>query len=417
MTSDYQVQTRIDLAGLAERFGTPLYVYDLDAAIARIEQLRAGLPECVEVYYAMKANSNRRLLGLLRPHVSGLDLSSGGELKLALACDYPAAQMSFAGPGKGDEELRAALDADLGVLSVESPTELERLEALAQRMGTRARITLRINPNSIPNAFMMKMGGRPSQFGIAEEDVSAPLRRAKESPHIELLGLHIYSGTQCLDIDAIVENIGQTLSISARLAEEVGFEPSLLNLGGGFGVAYFPGQEPLDNVALARAVGQVIEDAVAQRPLFANTRFILELGRYLIGPFGTYLARVIDVKQTRGKRFAIMDGGMNHCFPATGNFGQLVKKNYRVSNISGADRPQQAHELVGPLCTPLDSMGRAVQLGEAEVGDLVAFHSCGAYSFSASPILFLSHDTPAEIVLHEGRLEMARKPMSAADLL
>lgn len=408
---------RIDYEAAARAYGTPLYLYDMDGALEHLAGLRRVMPACVDIYYAMKANPSPRLLEIYRPHVSGLDISSTGEMRVAQRVGFAASQMSFAGPGKTDDDLRAALAQELQVISVESASELERLSVVARNMGHRARITLRINPETVPNAFMMKMGGRASQFGIAEEDIARPLERVRQDDTLDLLGFHVYAGTQCLDHDAILENLGQTLAINQRLADQYDLSPELVNLGGGFGIPYFPGQRPLDHGSLWSGIAGLIEAFVAGQQRFSRARFILELGRYLIGPFGTYLARVVEVKETRGKRFVILDGGMNHCFPATGNFGQLVKKNFHVSNLSGADRDPSLHELVGPLCTPLDSMARSLELPRAEAGDMIAFHQSGAYAFTASPLLFLGHETPAEVVKLEGQLELARRRISPLEFV
>lgn len=405
-----------DFEALAREHGTPLYLHDMDAALRHLGRLKEHLPEFVDVIFAIKANSNRAVLQAFAGTVDGLDISSGGELDLAVEAGYSPSCMSFAGPGKTDAELRASLEAEIHLLSVESMGELRRLIDIAASMGARAAITLRMNPESIPRAFDMKMGGKPSQFGIAQEDFDAPLRLAISSEQIDLRGIHIYAGTQCLDTASIVENLQQTLDISHGLSEEHDLRPAVINMGGGFGVAYFPGQEQLDHEALARDVGQFMRDYVEAHPRFAETRFILELGRYLIGLFGVYVARVVDVKETRGKRFAIMDGGMNHCFAATGNFGQLIKKNYPVQNLTATGEELLPYELVGPLCTPLDSMARGIKLPETSVGDLIAFNNTGAYSYTASPLLFLGHASPPELVLHEGQVRVGRprRPATAA---
>jgi len=402
------------LTALAVRHGTPFFLYDLDAALAQLARLVAPLPAAASVLYAMKANANPRVLELLRGRVGGLDVSSIGEVRLACAAGYAPALMSFAGPGKSDEALREALALGVGLISVESPGELRRLSAVARQLGRRAAITLRINPAHIPNAFMMKMGGQASQFGIAEEELEQPLGAALADPALELHGLHVYAGTQCLDAAAILENVRATLTLVARLAGEHELAPRVLNLGGGFGIPYFAGQQALAVETLAPQLGELLTQAQAAEPRFAATRFVFELGRYLIGPYGVYVARVVEVKVTRGKRFAILDGGMNHCFAATGNFGQLVKKNYAVSNLTHPDAAPERQELVGPLCTPLDSLARAIDLPRAEPGDLVAFHACGAYTFSASPLLFLGHDTPVELVQHGGEVSVGRRRLAAA---
>ena len=254
----------------------------------------------------------------------------------------------------------------------------------------------------------MKMGGLPSQFGVPEEQADEVMAEALRTKGIRVVGVHVFSGTNCLEPRAIVDNAQGTLAIASRLAEAHDLHPEIVNLGGGFGVPYFPGQEPMDVAALGKAVGDAVSAFREQNPRFAKTRFLLELGRFMVAEFGIYVTRVLDVKETRGKRFAILDGGMHHCFPATGNFGQVIKKNFPVTNASRPGEKSEPHEIVGPLCTPIDSMARALELSRAEIGDLVVFDRCGAYSYAASPLLFLSHDTPPELVLQEGKVTLVR---------
>ncbi|MCA9665026.1 MAG: hypothetical protein KC503_05535 [Myxococcales bacterium] len=400
--------SKFDFDKLAAEYGTPFYLYDMDQAVAHYNAITKHLPSQVGVYYCIKANNNPRVMSIFKDHVPGIDISSIGELDLATAVGYTPQQMSFAGPGKSDNELRRAVENDIHLLSIESHNELTRLIAICKEMGKRINVTIRINPLSIPNAFNMKMGGRPSQFGVPEEDVDPTVELAKNAAEIELKGIHVFSGTQCLDQPSIIENLKQTLSISARIAREHDIKPEIINLGGGFGVPYFPGQEAMDVDSLSKEAGATIEAFVADEPRCKDTQFFFELGRYMIGFFGVYVTRVLDIKETRGKRFVIMDGGMNHCFAATGNFGQLVKKNYPVLNLSHSDAAASKCEVVGPLCTPLDSMARNIEMPAAEIGDLICFNNCGAYSYSASPLLFLGHDTPPEVVHYKGERQIAR---------
>ena len=400
--------SKLDLEALSLEYKTPYYVYDMDAAIAQARLLRASLPSCIDLLYCGKANANKKVLAAFIPEVSGLDISSAGELDLAIAVGWSPKVMSFAGPGKSEDELERAISKDLHVLSVESPTELRRASAIATRLGKVQNITLRVNPASTPKEFPMKMGGLPSQFGVPEEQAEEVMAEALKSPGIRVVGVHVFSGTNCLEPQAIVENAKGTLAIALRLVEKFDLSPEIVNLGGGFGVPYFPGQQPMDVAALGKAVGETVVAFRESHPRFHKTRFLLELGRFMIAEFGIYVTRVLDVKETRGKRFAILDGGMHHCFPATGNFGQVIKKNFPVSNVSHPEAPHEPHEVVGPLCTPIDSMARAIELARAEIGDLVVFDRCGAYSYAASPLLFLSHDTPPELVLHEGAVTLVR---------
>jgi diaminopimelate decarboxylase len=405
---------------LARAHGTPFYLYDLDAAFAHLAALRANLPAEVDLYYCVKANGNRRVLEAFRPRVAGLDLSSAGELDMAVAAGYDPKKMSIAGPGKTHEDLERCVDGGVGIVSLESVAELARLGKVARARDKRQDVTLRINPAETPKEFAMRMGGGASQFGVPEEEAEAALDAVLAEPGVRLVGLHIYAGTQCLEESAIVENMRGSLAIVARLAAAKELSPEVVNLGGGFGIPYFAGQAAVDTPALGRALAVELEEWRAAHPRFAQTRFIFELGRFLIGRYGAYVSRVTEIKETRGKRFVILDGGMHHCFPATGNFGSMVKKNYPVRNLTrGGDEPgleSETHppqEVCGPLCTPMDSMARAVKIARAEPGDLLGFFASGAYSFAASPLLFLSHDTPIELTKLGGHVSVARERMPA----
>ncbi|MBX3231216.1 MAG: alanine racemase [Labilithrix sp.] len=403
---------------LAQEHGTPYYLYDLDAALAHLAVLRANLPDVVDVFYCVKANGNKKVLEAFRPHVAGLDLSSAGELDMAIAAGYDPKHMSIAGPGKTTSDLERCVDRGCGIVSLESVAELGRLGAVARARGKRQDVTLRINPAETPKEFAMRMGGGASQFGVAEEEAPAALDAVKAEAGVRLAGLHIYAGTQCLEERALVDNMAGSLSIVARLADSHDLHPDVVNLGGGFGIPYFAGQKEVDTASLGRAIGAKLEEWRAAHPRFAKTRFVFELGRFLIGRFGAYVSRVTEIKETRGKRYVILDGGMHHVFPATGNFGQLVKKNYPVANLTrgGAEPESDANapqEVCGPLCTPMDSLARGVRIARAEPGDLVGFFASGAYSFAASPLLFLSHDTPLELVKHGGEVSVARTRMPA----
>lgn len=410
---------------LAKKHGTPYYLYDLDAAFAHLDTLRANLPSVVDLFYCVKANGNKKLLEAFRPRVAGLDLSSAGELDMAVLAGYDMSRASIAGPGKTHEDLERCVDGGVGIISLESLSELGRLGKIARAKGKLQDVTLRINPLQTPKEFAMRMGGGASQFGVPEEEAPAAIDAILAEKGVSLIGIHIYAGTQCLEEHAIVENMSGSLAIVARLAEEKNLSAEqlrVINLGGGFGIPYFAGQTGVDTAALGRAIGARLEEWRAANPRFAKTRFIFELGRFLIGLYGVYVARVTEIKETRGKRYVILDGGMHHCFPATGNFGSMVKKNYPIQNLTrGGAAPLESdapggpapQELCGPLCTPMDSMARAVRIATAEPGDLIGFFASGAYSLAASPLLFLSHDTPIELLKLDGSLSVARERMPA----
>ncbi|GAA3719420.1 pyridoxal-dependent decarboxylase, exosortase A system-associated [Sphingomonas cynarae] len=385
----------LTIAGRAavDRAGqTPVFVYDPAIVAARIARFRAAMPT-VDLHYAIKANPHPGLLAAISPLVDGLDVASAGELGRALAVK-PAGAISFAGPGKRDEELAAAIAAG-ATLNLESEGEASRALAIADRLGQRPRLAVRVNPDVELRGSGMKMGGRPSPFGIDAIRVPALVRHLIAAG-ADWRGFHLYAGSQALDAGAIADTQAATLVLAARLAEEAGAVPPLVNLGGGFGVPYFAGDRPLD----VEVIGERLDAALAGRPaVLRDSRFAIELGRWLVAEAGVYLARVVDRKESGGETFLILDGGLHHQLAASGNFGTVVRRNYpiAVAHRMGEEATETVN-VVGPLCTPLDRLGDRVALPRAEVGDLIAVFLAGAYGATASPSAFLGHPPAAEIV-------------------
>jgi diaminopimelate decarboxylase len=382
-----------DLAATAGR--TPFYVYDRAVMDRKVEALRRVLPAEIHLHYAIKANPMpevvRHMLGL----VDGLDVASAGELRTALGAGADPADVSFAGPGKTEEELEYAAASDI-TLNVESEREIEVLAAIAQRTGRKPKVAVRVNPDFELKTSGMKMGGGPKQFGIDAERVPEVLRRIGALP-LEFRGFHIFSGSQNLRPEAIIEAQQKTVALAARLAQDAPAPVTLLNIGGGLGIPYFPGEQPLDLEPIAANLRALIPDIRRAMP---GAEIVLELGRYLVGESGLYVCRVIDRKISRGQVFLVTDGGLHHHLAASGNFGQVLRKNYPVAignRMQGSER--EIASVVGPLCTPLDLLGDRVELARADIGDLVVVFQSGAYGFTASPLGFLSHPAPIEIVV------------------
>jgi diaminopimelate decarboxylase len=372
---------------------TPLFVYDAGIVAARVARFRAAFPG-IDLHYAIKANPHAGLLAQIAPLVDGLDVASGGELARALAVK-PAAAISFAGPGKRDSELAAAIRAG-ATLNVESEGEAARALQQGAALGIAPRLAVRVNPDMELRGSGMKMGGRPSPFGV-DAARAAALVRAIVAGGADWRGFHIYAGSQALSADAVAETQAGTIALAARLAEEAGAAPPLVNLGGGFGVPYFAGDAPLD----VEAVGVRLGEALSARPaVLRDARFAIELGRWLVAEAGVYLTRVVDVKDSGGETFVVVDGGLNHQLAASGNFGTVVRRNYplAVAARMGAVAADAPVSVVGPLCTPLDRLGDKVALPPVAVGDLVAIFLAGAYGASASPAGFLGHPPAAELV-------------------
>lgn len=377
---------------VAEAGDTPLFVYDLAIAAARIDRCRRAFPG-IDLHYAIKANPFPPLLTAMAPRVDGFDVASRGEMVRALTVKPPGA-VSFAGPGKRDGELAAAIDQGV-TINLESEGEADRALAIGERLGLTPRLAVRVNPDVELRGSGMKMGGRPSPFGVDADRAAALVHRLIDAG-AEWRGFHIYAGSQSLDADAIVDTQAATLALAGRLAEGAGAAPPLVNLGGGFGVPYFAGDRALD----VERIGAALTEALARRPvILADSRFALELGRWLVAEAGVYLTRVVDRKDSGGETFLVCDGGLNHQLAATGNLGAVVRRNYPLALARAVNAaPVETVSVVGPLCTPLDRLGDRVALPRAEVGDLIAVFLAGAYGATASPSAFLGHPPATELL-------------------
>jgi len=372
---------------------TPLFVYDFSMVKARIGRLRAVMPAGLDIHYAIKANPFAPLIAAMAPLVDGLDIASQGEMALALA-EKPGTAISFAGPGKRDAEIAAAIGAGV-TLNLESEGEAARALAAAERLGVTPRLAVRVNPEIELRGSGMRMGGRASPFGVDAERAAA-LAKSVIAGGAEWRGFHIFAGSQALDPQAIIETQAETLALAGRLAEDVGVTPPLVNLGGGFGIPYFPGETPLD----VEAIGAALHDRMASLPpALEGAGFAIELGRWLVGEAGVYLTRVIDRKESRGEAFLVVDGGLHHQLAASGNFGTVVKRNYPVAVATAAAGTEaETINVVGCLCTPLDRLADRVSLPVAKPGDVIAIFMAGAYGLSASPAAFLGHALPGQIL-------------------
>ena len=387
----------VPLGRLAARAGrTPFYVYDRQLVSARVAALREALPPAIRLHYAVKANPMPALLAHLAPLVDGFDVASTGEMAKALDAGMAAASISFAGPGKRHEELAQALAAGV-VLNIESARELEAVTRIAAQTGYTARLAIRVNPGFDLKTSGMKMGGGPQPFGIDAEEVPA-LLRGMSGGACEFTGFLIYAGSQNLRAEAISAALRQSFELVLQLAKSAPAPVRSVNLGGGFGIPYFPGEAPLDLAPVTAALADIAAQAAAQLP---GAELVIELGRYLVGEAGLYVTRIVDKKKSRGRQYLVTDGGLNHHLAASGNFGQVIRKNYPVciGNRMGQPVASLPATVVGPLCTPLDVLADAVLLPQAEVGDLIVVFQSGAYGASASPLHFLGHPPAVEMLV------------------
>jgi diaminopimelate decarboxylase len=386
----------IPLTELAQRVGqTPFYAYDRGLITQRVELLRKHLPTEVHLHYAIKANPMPEVVRHLAALMDGLDVASAGELRIALASGGNSGAISFAGPGKTDTELAEATAAGI-VVNLESEREMERIAVLGRNHSARPRVAVRVNPDFELKSSGMKMGGGPKQFGVDAERVPAMLVRIGQLG-LDFQGFHIFSGSQNLRADAINEAQEKTIELALKLAQHAPAPVRVLNIGGGFGIPYFPGERPLDVAAVGAHLTRLLDETKGRLP---QARVVIELGRYLVGEAGIYVCRVIDRKISRGQVFLVTDGGLHHHLAASGNFGQVIRKNYPVvvgNRVTGGER--ETASVVGPLCTPLDLLADSMEMAKAEVGDFIVVFQSGAYGLTASPTAFLSHPAPAEVLV------------------
>ncbi len=383
------VSALVDEAG-----ATPLFVYSAELIRTRVAALRTAMPDRIALHYAVKANSFAPVLQVMSELVDGFDIASGGELALVRAAGIDPALVSFAGPGKRDAELEAGIAAGV-TLNLESEGEADRALAIAGRIGVTPRLAIRVNPSFDLKGSGMKMGGGAKPFGVDAERVPALARRVIESG-AEWRGFHIFAGSQALDAEAIVETQAQTIALAAELAEASGAPLPRCNLGGGFGIPYFPGDTPLQ---LDRIGAELAAQLVQHASALDDTQFCIELGRYLVGEAGVYLTRIVDRKLSHGEVFLVTDGGLHHQLAASGNFGTVVRRNYPVAIASRFDAPVvEEANIVGCLCTPLDRLADKAGFPRADVGDLVAVFCAGAYGASASPMHFLGQGPAKEML-------------------
>lgn len=386
----------VNTSALVEQAGdTPLFVYSADHLRQRVADLRAVMPKRLAIHYAMKGNPFPAVLELMNGLVDGFDIASGGELELALTAGVDATKISFAGPGKRDRELKRAISQGV-TLNCESEGEVERAVVISAKLGVTPRLAVRVNPSFDLKGSGMKMGGGAKQFGVDAARVPALVKRIIAAG-AEYRGFHIYAGSQALRADAIIEMQAQTLALVAELTNAIGVAPPHVNLGGGFGIPYFPGDAPVDIAAVGAALGEALDALPAN---LSHTHFCIELGRYLVGEAGVYLTRIVDRKVSHGEVFLITDGGLHHQLAASGNFGTVIRRNYPVAIATkfGAE-PEEVASIVGCLCTPLDKLSDQAYLPRADVGDLVAIFCAGAYGASASPANFLGQGPALEILV------------------
>lgn len=386
---------RLPLSQLAASVGqTPFYAYDRRVIKKQVDILRNIFPKEIHLHYAIKANPMPAVVQYMATLVDGFDLASAGEMRVALDTGMPSKHISFAGPGKTDKELKQAVASEI-VINMESENEMERISTFADELGVTPKVAIRVNPDFELKASGMKMSGGPKQFGVDAERVPDMLKRLAEL-NLQFYGFHIFSGSQNLNADSIIDAHNKTFELAIRLTEHAPCQPQLLNIGGGLGIPYFPGEKRIELEPIAENLKSLLPNVKKELP---DAEIVMELGRFLVGESGVYVSKVIDKKISRGETYLITDGGLHHHLAASGNFGQVIRKNYPAMIGNKVKGETEKVNVVGPLCTPLDILANKMDLTEADIGDLVVIFQSGAYGYTASPERFLSHPATKEILV------------------
>ncbi len=395
---------------LAETFGTPLFAYDAALIRRSYRALASALDGFASIHYSIKANPNPAVVRVLLDEGAGLEIASLGEFCAALAAGADPSRILFAGPGKRRSELEQVIAAGIGEIHLESFEELAHVEAIGAALGRTIAVALRVNPVAEAQGGAMRMGGKAAPFGFDEEDIDAVVDRVRAAPHLDLAGVHLFAGTQILDAVVLLGQWRHGLAVAGRVAARLGRPLRTIDLGGGLGIPYFAGDGELDLTAVKAGLGPLV-DAKRADPLIRDAHVLVEPGRYLVGPSGVYLSSVLAAKVSRGQRFLVVDGGMHHHLAASGNLGQVIKRDYPVLAASRMAEPAVSPaSVVGPLCTPLDTLARKVELPDMAAGDLVAVLQSGAYGPTASPAGFLSHPAAAEVLVDNGEARLIGGP-------
>jgi len=399
----------VPIGEITKAYGTPLFIYDRMVLERKYQLLRKTFPPEFSISYSMKANPNPAILKFFLSKGCGLEVASSGELRLAMAAGCPSEKILFAGPGKTEPELETALRNQIGELHAESLLEIQRIGRISRYLGVQARIAIRVNPSEDAEGGAMRMGGKSAPFGIDEDQLEAVLDVALSEASIDLCGIHLFSGTQILNHATLTRQYSKGLEIARRVVERVGHQLETIDFGGGLGIPYFAGEQELDMDQLRAGIATLMSES-RNSACFSGSNFIIEPGRFLVGESGVYVARVIDIKISRGKKFVIVDGGMNHHLAASGNLGQTIKRNFPVAIANKLTSVEtETVDVVGPLCTPLDVLARNAKLPEAEVDDLFVVFQSGAYARTASPLGFLSHPAPPEVLVEKQQHHLIRQ--------
>lgn len=398
-----------------ERFGTPCFIYDGAVIESKLQELRSAFGPDFEIYYSLKANPDPHVVEFLNARVDGIEIASAGEFDRAIRSGCKSQNVLFAGPGKDLNTLHHVISHEIGEIHAESLHELKQIDVVAGELEKKPNVCLRINPGEQNQGGAMRMGGVAAPFGMDEESIPDVISRCGEFKNINISGIHLFAGTQLLDAKTLLSQYRSFLQLAEAVSGLLGRPLQSIDFGGGLGIPYFSNESKLELAGISAEL-QSLARQVKSIPGFDQTRLMIEPGRFLTAESGIYISRVLDIKSSRDVHFVVVDGGMHHHLAASGNLGQVIKRNFPIACLNKLDAEEHsAYEVVGPLCTPLDRLGRKIQLPQIEPGDLLGIFCSGAYGRSASPTSFLSHTPPIEIFAHQGAFHSNRIRIEDSD--
>jgi diaminopimelate decarboxylase len=399
--------------------GTPLYLYDFDVIEARVHALRRALGARFTLAYAVKANPSLGILHFLRRFGLSSDVASRGELAAARRAGCPPSMILSTGPAKSDADLEALVRARVSIIHAEGEWELEQLEKIGRRLKERVLVGLRLNPPwGIAEKKVIIGGPGAKKFGFDIRTAEKILRVKEKFPNLDICGFQVFNASNVLDARLLVDNTRRVLSLALSLSKKYSVPLRSVDFGGGFGVPYAEGERPLDLGFLKKGLVTVAREARASG-LLDSTRLVFEPGRFLVAEAGTYVTRVLGTKRTLGVDYVLVDGGVHHFLrPVLLDSPHRVRvlEAQRSRRTSPSSPCEKSLVVSGPLCTSLDVLHPNAKLPMPRRGDLLAFENAGAYGYTESMPLFLSHEWPAEVGVRRGRLALLRRPPRVAEL-
>lgn len=395
-----------EIVKITKQYKTPCYIYEKEKIIEQVKKLKNTLFPGAEIYYSMKANPLIGICKVIYDLGCGIETASGGEFVSLVKNGFDANRITFTSPGKTIEEIEAAIDLGVSLLNIESYEEAIIINEIAEKKNIVVKVIIRINQNNDLTKSKIKMTGVASQFGIDEDKLDSKFfSKLSLLRNIQLTGFQIYAGTQILNAEEIANNVENTILIAEKFSNEYGIQIQNLNFGGGFGIPYFSNEKEIDLEQLQVAMHKIF---LNHKIFLSKTHCIFESGRFIMAGSGLFVTKILYKKESRNRLFYICDGGANF-HSASAFLGRFIRNNYPISSIPMKKNDGEV-TIVGPLCTPTDVIGQNVSLSrDLNPGDLILIEKSGAYGLTYSPITFLSHESPSEVLFSRDECKVLRQ--------